>query len=997
MPDKKSKTRPETKAKAKPEKKPAAKKNSPPKEQAGKKHEKSSIPVVAIGASAGGLEAIQQFFDHMPDDSGVAFVVVTHLDPSHTSLMPELMQKHTRMKVDQVKDGMEVEPDHVYVIPPDRDMGIMNDVLVLSKLGISGGPRAPVNYFLRSLAKEKKEKAFAVILSGMGTDGTEGIRAVKADLGMVMVQDPSTAKHDGMPKSVISTGLADYVLPPQKMPGHLIDYLKRFPIKAAHKLQRSDKFPANSMRKVHMLIRNHTGHDFSDYKENTILRRIQRRMSIHKIEDSGQYVQYLEKNSQEVKSLFKELLIGVTSFFRDPEAFDSLKNKALPLLFEERAGASPLRMWVPGCATGEEAYSVAIAIREFLGRLDRAYPVQIFATDIDENAIEKARTGLYPGNIASDVGPERLQRFFERVDDSYQINRRIREMLVFAAQSVTKDPPFTKLDLICCRNLLIYLDSDMQKKLLPLFHYSLNPGGILFLGSSETVGESAKLFSILDNKWKIYKARDEGISSHPPIDFPLSHPPPAPRGLVREGSRSEMPRLVERYLLEYHTPPALVVDQRGDIAYIHGRTGKYIEPPAGLVRTANAIEMARDPMKSLLPSLIRTATADKKESSRIVRLTSNGRDLVVRVSVKPLIASELKGMFMILFYEMPMEEKKETRDKKADRKKADASRVRQLEEELRSTREGLQTTIEEFETSNEELRSMNEEYQSANEELQSANEELNSSKEEMQSLNEELETVNRQLESKNQELVKTNEDLKNLLDSLNLPVVFMDNQLRIKRFTSNANRLINLRETDVGRPLGDLTLRVKYKNLLEDAEEVLQTLLPKELEIEGMDQRWYTVRIRPYRTLENVIDGLVILFVDIHKRKTAEEALEKSEVMRRFAENVVNTVRQPLIVMDEDSRITSANRSFYDTFKLQPGDSVGRRLYELRGGAWDIPELRKLLEHILPEQTTLEDFEMELDVPGVGIRRLHLNARSLQQEESGFGKILLAIEVCSNQ
>jgi len=980
--------------KAKPKDRTSGKKSDFPgnKSPEARKSEKPLIPVAGIGASAGGLEALEKFFDHLPGQSGMAFVVVTHLDPSHASLMPELIQKHTRMKVVQVEDGMPVEQNHVYVIPPDRDMGIINRTLILARTGVSSGPRAPVNYFLRSLAIEQKEKALAIILSGMGTDGTEGVKAVKAELGMIMVQDPSTAKYDSMPRNAISTGLADFVLPPEKMPRYLIDYLKRFLVKGTSKARPRREIPVKYLSKVHMLIRDQTGHDFSAYKESTILRRLQRRMSVHQIEDTGEYLQYLEKNSQEVKSLFKELLIGVTSFFRDPEAFEALKNSALPLLFKEGEFGSPLRAWVPGCATGEEAYSLAMVIREFLETLERDHHPQIFATDIDEDAIEKARVGLYPGNIAADMGPERLKKFFESVDDSYRISRRIREMLVFAVQSIVKDPPFTKLDLICCRNLLIYLEPDMQKKLLPLFHYSLNPGGVLFLGSSETIGEFTDLFSVVDNKWKIYKARNEGIPARAPVDFPVSPATRVSTGRIKAGPRTELPMLVEKYLMEHHTPPAVVIDQKGDIAYIHGRTGRYLEPPAGPVRTANVVEMARDALKSQLPAMIRAAAAERKEISRTLRTKSNGQDLVLRVSVKPMFYQELKGLYVVLFEEMPSQEKREKPDKKAVPKRTDASRVVQLEEELRSTKESLQTTIEELETSNEELRSINEEYQSANEELQSANEELNSSKEEMQSLNEELETVNTELQSKNQELVSANDDMKNLLDSLAIPVIFLDNHLRIKRFTSHAHKVVNLRETDLGRPLEDLVLRIKYRDLIKDAREVLETLSYKEVETEAIDNRWYSVRMRPYQTVNHMIDGLVIIFIDVHRNKIAEESLKESELLRRFAENIVNTVREPLLVMDQDLQIVFASESFYETFEVKPEDTLGQYLYKLQGNAWDIPELRKLLEHVLPEQSAFENFEMEHHFPGLGMKRLRLNGRRMHQEELGFNRILLAIE-----
>jgi two-component system, chemotaxis family, CheB/CheR fusion protein len=502
----------------------------------------------------------------------------------------------------------------------------------------------------------------------------------------------------------------------------------------------------------------------------------------------------------------------------------------------------------------------------------------------------------------------------------------------------------------------------------------------------------------VDNKWKIYKARSEGIALHAPIDFPLSPSLLPPLGPIKPGPRSDLPALVEKHLMEHHTPPTAVIDQKGEIAYIHGRTGRYLETPPGPARPANIIEMARNALRSHLPALVRTAASEKKEDSRTVKMTSDGRDFSVRLTVKPVVHKDLKELYMVLFEELPAEEKEKNTGKRQVRKKTDSSRrVQQLEEELRSTKESLQTTIEELETSNEELRSVNEEYQSANEELQSANEELNSSKEEMQSLNEELETVNAELQGKNQELMKANDDMKNLLDSLALPTIFLDNSLRIKRFTAQADKVVNLRDSDTGRPLGDLVLRIKYDHLLQDAKEVLKSLAPRELEIEGIDGRWYSVRIKPYRTVENFIDGLVILFVDIHKRKAAEEALKESAALRRFAENIVNTVREPLVVLDQGFRIASANNSFYGAFALKPEEALGKTLYELHDGAWDIPDLRKLLEQILPEKTAFENYDMEHVFPGLGVKKLQLNARMMEQEELGFDKILLAIEVVSDQ
>ncbi|MEW6669989.1 MAG: chemotaxis protein CheB [Thermodesulfobacteriota bacterium] len=860
MAAKKTPTKPKPKV-IKPAEKPS------PKQKVQKKKGKD-FPVVGIGASAGGLEALEKFFGNVPGNPGMGFVVVSHLDPSHASMMASLLQKHTGMKVVQVEDGMRVEPDHVYVIPPDKDMGILNGRLQLMRPQSDSGLRAPVNYFLRHLAQDKGEHAFAVILSGMGSDGTLGVKAVKAGLGMVMVQDPATAKYDGMPNTAIATGLADYILPPEKMPEHLMDYVGRFVSKGVPRAVAAEEIPSTALQKVFMLLRSVMGHDFSAYKESTIVRRVQRRMKVHAIADIMAYVLFLQQNPQEVRSLFKELLIGVTSFFRDPEAFEALRKKALVPLLRAKPPRKSLRVWVPGCSTGEEAYSVAMLLRECLDELKIGPDVQIFATDIDSDAIEKARIGMYPGDIASDVGRERLERFFEKSHDFYRINRKIRDMLIFAAQSLVKDPPFTKLDLICCRNLLIYLDTDLQKKVLPLFHYSLNPEGILFLGSSETIGAFMELFSPIDNRWKIYRSK-AGRGPFPKFaEQPIGPSTASDREARKAKTAADLPRLVERHLMEHHTPPAVVIDRKGDISYIHGRTGRYLEPAPGAVRKNNILEMARPDLRLHLPALVRAAYSQKKEIVRDhVAVKQNGDLVNVRVRMKPLPEPDAQGLAMVLFEEeAPASEAAEKMGKTRPAAKAD-KRIHELEKEIKYTKESLRTTIEDLETANEELKSANEEYQSTNEELQSANEEMNSSKEELQSLNEELETVNAEMQDKNADLMKSYQDMKNLLDTIEIPTLYLDGKLHIRRFTAQIDRVINLRDSDVGRPVTDLVNKLADQDIFKHAKQVLDSLVPMEMETRTEDGRWYTVRIKPFRTTDNMIEGLVLTFLDSPRGK----------------------------------------------------------------------------------------------------------------------------------
>jgi two-component system CheB/CheR fusion protein len=836
-----------------------------------------SFPVVGIGASAGGLEALEKFFQNMPPNPRMAFIVVSHLAPTHVSMMPTLLQKHSSLKVVEVEDGMKIAPNHVYVIPPDRDMGIIKGTLHLMKTEVATGPRAPVNYFFRHLAEDGREKAVGIILSGMGSDGTLGIKAIKGELGMVMVQDPVSAKYNGMPNSAIATGLADYVLPPEKMPDQLAEYEKRF-VLGVPKALPPEEVSSQALQKVYMLLRSATGHDFSGYKASTIIRRIQRRMTVHQIDDISKYVVFLQQNQQEIKTLFRELLIGVTNFFRDSEAFDVLKTKALPILLQNKPYNQSLRAWVPGCSTGEEAYSLAITLREVMDELNRDINVQIFATDIDDESIEKARMGTYPGDISADVTPERLKKFFEREDDSYRITRRIREMLVFAAQSIIKDPPLTKLDLICCRNLLIYLNADLQKKLLPLFHYSLNPDGILFLGSSESTGGAMDLFLPIDNKWKIYKRKSIQSPFGKVVEFPLTSSlffPEARMGQIIKTRTHDFTQMVERYLLEHHTPPVVIADHRGDIAYIHGRTGKFLEPAPGAAKTNNILEMARGNLRLQLPALLRSAYTEKQEIlRRDVSVRQNGDFIYVSIRVKPMKEPGVKDLVMVLFEESPPPATLKKGKKRGSGYGKPERDFEVLEKELTYTKESLRTTIEELETANEELKSANEEYQSTNEELQSANEELNSSKEELQSLNEELETLNSELQDKNLELTRNYHDMKNILDNTEIPIVFLDGRLRIKRFTSHIGKVLNLRESDVGRPVTDLVTRLaSYAGLFKDVKEVLDTLTPKEVETQSEDGEWYLLKIRPYRTADNVIDGAVLTFLNIQELKRAREEL----------------------------------------------------------------------------------------------------------------------------
>jgi two-component system CheB/CheR fusion protein len=879
--------------------------------------------IVGIGASAGGLEAFERFFKKMPNNPGMAFILVPHLDPTHVSLMPELIQKCSKMEVIQVKDGIEVQPNAVYIVPPNNDLAIINATLQLLQPLKSSGPRMPIDYFFRSLAQDQAEKAICIILSGMGTDGTLGLRAIKGELGMAVAQDPDTAKYDSMPRSAIATDLVDHILSPEKMPQKLIAYANHTTHKTVPKLVPVMGKTTDVLQKIFIVLRSQTGHDFSAYKHNTICRRIERRMDVHQIDKISNYVRYLQENGQEVNTLFKELLIGVTNFFRDKDAFEVLKNSALSRILEGKPKDYVIRAWVAGCSTGEEAYSTAIILRECTERLKQHVGIQIFATDIDDDAIETARAGVYPASISVDVSAERLKRFFAAEDNVYHVRKDIREMLVFAPQDIIKDPPFTKLDLICCRNLLIYLDSTLQKKLLPLFHYSLKPGGILFLGSSETTGGVTDLFSPIDKKWKIFRRQGSWPGARPVVPFPVT--PPVERADVGNAEKPlelNLRQLAEKALLDSYVPPSVIINAKGDILYIHGRTGRYLEPAAGEAKW-NIYDMARQGLKLELPSAIRKANSQKKAATyKGLQVRINGGTETVNLTVKPLMNSQTPTELMIVLFEAiappgPNEpaEKRRTPGKKTD------ERIEALEKELQYSKENLQTTIEELETSNEELNSTNEELQSTNEELQSTNEELETSKEEQQSLNEELMTVNSELQSKIEELTTANNDMKNLLDSTQIPTIFLDLDLCIKSFTSHATSVINLIHTDLGRPIGDIVTKLEYGGLTEDARAVLKDLVYREKEVQSKDGPFYTVRIAPYRTLENVIDGVVITFVDITQIKNLEAE-------HRLAA-VVKDSNDAITVQDFAGNITAWNKGAEAMYGYREAEALNMNIKEV--------------------------------------------------------------------
>lgn len=884
----------------------------------------ADFPVVGIGASAGGLAAFEAFFSGMPPgiEPRMAFVVVQHLAPDHKSILAELIRRRTRMQVFEVEDGVVVKPNCVYIIPPDRDMAFLSGTLQLLEPSAPRGHRLPINFFFQSLARDQRERAICIVLSGTGGDGALGVRAVKNEGGMVMVQSPDSAEFDGMPDSAIATGMVDYQLPPGEMPAQLMAYAAHAFDSGTRQAPSPTPDVENALKKICTLVRVQTGHDFSQYKPSTISRRIARRMAVQQINLIDEYVSYLQHTPAEAETLFRDLLIGVTSFFRDKEPFQTLEEYVIPKLFEGKSAGAAVRVWCAGCSTGEEAYSIAILLQEHMDKLKESYNVQVFATDLDSRAIATARVGCYPASIVADISPRRLARFFVAEDDArmYRIHKSIRNMLVFSKQDVIRDPPFSKLDMISCRNLLIYLTGELQRKLFPVFHYTLNPGGILFLGTSETVAEFGHLFTAVDHKSKIYRRNEDFEGMHraaisrfhslrPTMNAAL--PPSAGLSLSRP-VKSSLRELTEQMILKEVALAAALVNSRGDILYLHGRSGTYLEPAQGEAAINNVLKMARQGLRfDLAAALHKAATTKTEVRCSNLRIKTNDHFTDTNLIVCPVAAGAQAeparagdGLYLVILQasarldtpnqqisplgvgtaQGPGAEADETGEDGAFDRHAASAKIAALNDELRSNREHLQAANEELETSNEELKSSNEEMQSVNEELQSTNEELETSKEEMQSMNEELTTINVELQTKVIDLSRANNDMANLLAGTGIGTVFVDLKLRILRFTPAASTIINLIPSDVGRPLAYIVSNLAgYNDLVADAQRVLDTLAPKETEVQTSAGLWYTMRILPYRTVDNVIEGAVVTFVGITEVVAARQALVESKALIRLA------------------------------------------------------------------------------------------------------------------
>jgi two-component system CheB/CheR fusion protein len=833
------------------------------------------------------------------------------------------------MQVFEVEDGIKVQPNCAYIIPPNRDMAFLDGRLQLTEPAAPRGQRLPIDYFFRSLAQELHESAIGIVLSGTGSDGALGVRAIKGEGGMVIAQSPDSCEYDGMPRSAIATGQVDYELPPPEMPTQIISYMAH-----AHGVPLKTKdtpklVTENALRKIFIQLRTRTGHDFSLYKPSTIHRRIERRMAVNQIDQMDAYVQYLLQSSEEVEALFRDLLIGVTNFFRDPTVFETFEKQVVPKLFAGKPAGTPIRIWSAGCSTGEEAYSIAILLQEYLDTVQQHHQVQVFATDIDSQAIATARSGLYPASIAADITPERLTRFFsaEGEGSAYRIEKRIRDMLIFSEQDVIKDPPFSKLDCIICRNLLIYMGGDLQKKLIPLFHYALRPGGFLFLGTSETVGDLGDLFTPLDRKSKLFLRKDDLFGRQPKsmsqfLPSRMALEPSSDRPVaINKASPTKLPlrELTEKTLLQMFIPAAVLVNVQGDILYFHGRTGQYLEPSQGEATSSNVLKMAREGLRQELSAALHKVKLSGSSVRRpALQVKTNGDFTSVDLTICPVSAArtELAPLFLVILepsrHSAQMQTQTHIPPKVGDGKdgtdEANES-IAALRQELLAKEEYLQTTIEELETSNEELKSSNEEMQSINEELQSSNEELETSKEELQSVNEELSTVNTELQSKLIDLSQANNDMSNLLSGTGIATIFVDHQLCIMRFTPAATRIINLLPIDIGRPVGHIVSKmVGYDSLIADVQSVLESLIPQELEVQTADEKWYTMRIQPYRTIDNVIEGAVITFVDITEMKKSHELMQEVHGQLRMV-MLARDSQDAIAVLDTKGNILSWNPS----------------------------------------------------------------------------------------
>jgi two-component system CheB/CheR fusion protein len=967
---------------------PAARHEAAPKSAAAPRN---PFLIVGIGASAGGLEAFTKLIQALPAATGAAYVLVQHLDPSHESALPEILARLTTLPVVEVRETLRVVTDHIYIMPSAMDLAITDGHLKLYPRALSQGRHMPIDYFFRSLAEVQAEQAIGVILSGTGSDGTLGLQAIKASGGICLAQEPQSAKYDGMPWSAIIAGCVDTILPPEALAreiARLADVFRDLRPEGDSKEPRGE---AVSLARILGYVGKVTGTDLGSYKEPTLLRRVRRRMVLHRIAALADYVRFVEGQPAEVHALYEDLLIHVTSFFRGDASFKALSQKVFPALAKGRSSDSPLRFWVPGCSTGEEVYSLTICLLESLGEMGGSLPIQIFGTDVRSTAIEQARAGIYLENIAADVSPERLERFFVRIGDRYQVAKPVRDLCVFAQHDLIRDPPFSRVDLVSCRNVLIYFNPETQARIFANFHYALNAEGYLVLGAAENAETSPSLFRAFDREHKIFVptavatrpafGRGSGRGIYPRGGMPL---PSA------AGGRADVQREADRILLGRYSPPGVLVDTNLEILLFRGDTQPYLEHGQG---DAN-LSLPQMVQKGLLASLremiqeVQATQAPVRRAGVRFRLLEGFRQ--VDLEILP-VHGPLSGQscFLILFHR-PAESRASrpaARPRPRQEKPGD-NQVRLLEEELTATRDYLRSVAEEQSAANSALEIANQEILSSNEELQSLNEELETAKEELQSSNEELTTLNEELHLRNSELAEVGDDLLNLLSALHVPVVLLSRELVIRRFTPGAARLLGLRPTDVGRPL-EPPSELDLPDIAALVLEVMATDAATEREIQDRQGCWHLLRLLPYRTRDKGTEGAVMLLIGIDDLKRTADSAARA---RDFADAVVETVREPLLVLGADLRIERVNRAFAETFRVSRQEAEGRPFYELGGGQWDVPALRGLLEGVLSSDREFHDFEVERTFRGIGHRILVLSGRQVRQGTTGAAKVLLALD-----
>ncbi len=937
--------------------------------------------VAGIGASAGGLEALELFFKKIKNDSGIAYVVVQHLSPDYKSLMGELLAKYTELPIFRVEDGMKVQPNCIYLIPPKKNMTIFHGKLFLTEQIHSGGLNLPIDIFLRSLADDMAERAIGIILSGTGSDGALGVRAIKGAGGMVIVQDETTAKFDGMPRNAIATGMVDFVLAPEDMGDQLHKYMQHPLVSKNDKKTKLSIDDEDIYSKILAVIRSKVGTDFTYYKPNTIIRRIERRIGVHQLESIDDYLSLLMNSSSEASILYKDLLIGVTKFFRDDDAFHVVEERLIPSMLENKKQGDLVRIWDVACSSGEEAYSLAILFKEYMIKHNIEFDLKIFATDIDKDSIEYASSGCYPESIAADVSTDRLNKFFTKSGDIYKINDSIRQMVIFATHNIIKDPPFSKIDMISCRNLLIYLQPIMQKKVISAFNFSLNPNGFLLLGTSESIGDLMAYYYTFDNKSKIYRTK-EGIRAPLVSDFymPLFKKKKIGMEFFNQSASKNNPlelsiETLTKELFEKYIPASVLIDEKFELLHVFNNVNKYLKVPAGRV-SLNILSMANSELTVPLSTAVHKCIKEEKEviyNGLQIRLDDENVNL--NLIVKPVYFKDLgRNLLQISF----VESKSKTiqaDDEPFDRVDNAMQRISDLELELQFNKENLQATIEELETSNEELQATNEELIASNEELQSTNEEL-------QSVNEELYTVNSEYQNKIDELTELNNDVSNWFSISNIGAIFLDLQLKIRKYSPAITKFINLLTTDIGRPINHISYNFEYKNFFDDIFSVQKTLKPIEAEVLANDKSWYLVKIMPYRTLENAVRGIVVTFIDISSTKKIEAQLM---LERNLLIRVLDNSPTGKMMVDAAGYITFVNHKVEEIFTLSKEEIVGEKynsekfkFYRKENGKEEQVEFP--LEKVIRSKQALYNYKVKF-VNDVSEKIVYINASPIFDEE----------------